>query len=103
MIPAGLRVVIGDKAYPVASYKEASELAQKASKEAERRNGGNAQFKGQPPIINARGDIVAHIGVGHKIVRGDPMPDGDPPRDKVLYDPVDEIRAQIAEKNKAQA
>lgn len=99
--PSGLRVIVGDKAYPVDSFKQASELSFKAAKEAENRT-GEAQFKGQPPIIDADGNVVAHIGVGHMIVRGPPVADGNPPREKILYDPVDEIRADMAAKAKAQ-
>lgn len=96
-----MAVVVGDKSYPVESFKQASDLAFRAAKEAEKR-AGEAQFQGDIPIIDAQGRVIAHIGYGNKVIDGPPTGDGLPPREKVLYDPVDEIRADIAKKAAAE-
>ncbi len=99
LAPTGLRIVVNGKAYPIDSFKQASALSFQANKEAARRAGGRAQYQGWPEIVDANGLVVAHVGVGNKIIKGAAVEDGTPPKDKILYDPMDEVRAEIQATN----
>jgi hypothetical protein len=99
-LTGGMFLVVGGTRYPVNSFREASEMARTAADVAKKKNGIGV-FIGNLPIEDAQGRVIAHRGVADKIIVGPPVRDGDPPRSKVLYDPMDAIRADIKAKNEA--